>query len=103
MAGGGGKTGIEILREGYRNGGRKKTEAIKTVRGLYAGLPGYDVSRFARSQDWLDGKPGGRQKDDRRPWTREGEQELFGLAGYEPEKVIAESVKQSAVPVSVRI
>src|SRR5260370_28340738 len=78
------ETAIEILREGYRSGGRKKTEAIKTVRGLYAGLPGYVVSRFARSQGWLDGKPGSRQKDDRRPWTREEEQELFVRAGYEP-------------------
>jgi hypothetical protein len=34
---------IEILREGYRIGGRKKTEAIKTVRALYPGLAGYAV------------------------------------------------------------
>src|SRR5207247_9576115 len=47
---------IEILRNGYRSGGRKKTEAIKTVRALYPGLPGYVVSRFARSQGWLDGE-----------------------------------------------
>src|SRR5260370_14860928 len=98
MAGGGGKTGIEILREGYRNGGRKKTEAIKTVRGLYAGLPGYVVSRFARSQGWLDGKPGGRQKDDRRPWTREAVQALIVRAGYEPAKLIAQRLKCSEHP-----
>jgi hypothetical protein len=45
---------IEILRDGYGSGGRKKTEAIKTVRALYPGLAGYVVSRFARSQGWLD-------------------------------------------------
>jgi len=97
------ETAIEILREGYRNGGRKKTEAIKTVRGLYAGLPGYVVSRFARSQGWLDGKPGGRQKDDRRPWTREEEQELFVRAGYEPVKVIAQRLRRSEQSVRFRL
>src|SRR6202451_392170 len=45
---------IETLRDGYRSGGRKKAEAIKTVRALYPGLSGYVVSRFARSQGWLD-------------------------------------------------
>src|ERR1035437_10709314 len=29
------ESAIEILRDGYRSGGRKKTEAIKTVRALY--------------------------------------------------------------------
>src|SRR6266853_3694885 len=57
---------IEILHEGYRSGGRKKTEAIKTVRALYPGLAGYVVSRFARSQGWLTGKQGSKQKDERR-------------------------------------
>ena len=97
------ETAIEILREGYRSGGRKKTEAIKTVRGLYAGLPGYVVSRFARSQGWLDGKQGSRQKDDRRPWTREEEQELFVRAGYEPVKVIAQRLKRSEQSVRFRL
>jgi len=97
------ETAIEILREGYRSGGRKKTEAIKTVRGLYAGLPGYVVSRFARSQGWLDGKQGSRQKDDRRPWTREEEHELFVRAGYEPVKAIAQKLKRSEQSVRFRL
>jgi hypothetical protein len=41
---------LETLREGYRSGGRKKADAIKTVRALYPGLSGYVVSKFARSQ-----------------------------------------------------
>jgi hypothetical protein len=97
------ETAIEILREGYRSGGRKKTEAIKTVKELYAGLPGYVVSRFARSQGWPDGKQGSRQKDDRRPWTREEEQELFVRAGYEPVKVIAKKLKRSEQSVRFRL
>src|ERR1700730_4553494 len=96
-------TAIEILREGYRSGGRKKTEAIKTVRAFYAGLPSYVVSRFARRQGWLEGKHGSRQRDDRRPWTREEEQELCVRAGYEPVKVIAQKLKRSEQSVRFRL
>src|SRR6266436_7802524 len=59
---------IEILREGYRSGGRKKTEAIKTVRALYPGLAGHVVSRFARSQGWLEQKRVSNRNDAWRPW-----------------------------------
>jgi hypothetical protein len=94
---------IEILREGYRSGGRKKTEAIKTVRALYPGLAGYVVSRFARSQGWLDQEQADKPKGDRRPWTREEEQELFARAGYEPVKAIAEKLKRSEQSVRFRL
>src|ERR1700730_17524364 len=94
---------IEILREGYRSGGRKKTEAIKTVRALYPGLAGYVVSRFARSQGWLEGQLGGKKRDGRRPWTREEEQELFARAGYEPVKAIAQKLRRSEQSVRLRL
>jgi hypothetical protein len=94
---------IEILREGYLSGGRKKTEAIKTVRALYPGLAGYVVSRFARSQGWLDKEQADKPKGDRRPWTREEEQELFARAGYEPVKAIAEKLKRSEQSVRFRL
>ena len=97
------ESAIEILREGYRSGGRKKTEAIKTVRALYPGLAGYVVSRFARSQGWLDKKQADKGKGDRRPWTREEEQELFARAGYEPVKAIAEKLKRSEQSVRFRL
>jgi hypothetical protein len=94
---------IEILRNGYRSGGRKKTEAIKTVRALYPGLAGYAVSRFARSQGWLDGEQERKRKDDRRPWTTQEEQELFVRAGYEPVKAIAQKLKRSEQSVRFRL
>src|SRR5215472_155949 len=94
---------IEILREGYRSGGRKKTEAIKTVRALYPGLAGYAVSRFARSQGWLDESQANKQKGDRRPWTREEEEELFVRAGYEPVKAIARRLNRSEQSVRFRL
>jgi hypothetical protein len=94
---------IEILREGYRSAGRKKTEAIKTVRALYPGLAGYVVSRFARSQGWLDKEQADKPKGARRPWTREEEQELFARAGYEPVKAIAEKLKRSEQSVRFRL
>jgi hypothetical protein len=97
------ESSIEILREGYRSGGRKKTEAIKIVRALYPGLAGYVVSRFARSQGWLDKEQAGKRKGDRRPWTMEEEQELFARAGYEPVKAIAEKLKRSEQSVRFRL
>src|SRR5579864_2795386 len=97
------ESAIEILREGYRSGGRKKTEAIKTVRALYPGLAGYVVSRFARSQGWLTREQAEKRKADRRPWTREEEQELFVRAGYEPVKAIAEKLQRSEQSVRFRL
>lgn len=97
------ESAIEILREGYRSGGRKKTEAIKTVRALCPGLAGYAVSRFARSQGWLDEEQAIKQKGDRRPWTREEEEELFVRAGYEPVKAIAKRLKRSEQSVRFRL
>jgi hypothetical protein len=97
------ESAIEILREGYRSGGRKKTEAIKTVRALYPGLAGYAVSRFARSQGWLDESQANKQKGDRRPWTREEEEELFVRAGYEPVKAIARRLNRSEQSVRFRL
>jgi hypothetical protein len=94
---------IEILRDGYRSGGGKKSEAITTVRALYPGLAGHAVSRFARSQGWLDEQRKGKQKDDRRPWTNEEEDELFRLAGYEPVKVIAQRLRRSEQSVRSRL
>jgi hypothetical protein len=97
------ESAIEILREGYRSGGRKKTEAIKTVRALYPGLAGYAVSRFARSQGWPDEEQATKQKGDRRPWTKEEEEELFVRAGYEPVKAIAKKLNRSEQSVRFRL
>jgi hypothetical protein len=97
------ESAIEILRDGYRSGGRKKTEAIKSVKALYPGLAGHVVSRFARSQGFLDGKQADKRKADRRPWTTEEEQELFVRAGYEPVKAIAEKLKRSEQSVRSRL
>jgi hypothetical protein len=97
------ESAIQILREGYRSGGRKKTEAIKTVKAIYPGLAGYVVSRFARSQGWLDDEQANKQKGDRRPWTKEEEEELFVRAGYEPVKAIAKRLKRSEQSVRFRL
>jgi hypothetical protein len=97
------ESAIEILRDGYRSGGRQKTEAIKSVRALYPGLAGHVVSRFARSQGWPDGEQADKRKGDRRPWTTEEEQELLVRAGYEPVKAIAEKLKRSEQSVRFRL
>jgi hypothetical protein len=97
------ESAIEILRDGYRSGGRKKTEAIKSVKAIYPGIAGHVVSRFARSQGWLDREQADKRKGDRRPWTREEEQELFVRAGYEPVKGIAQKLKRSEQSVRSRL
>jgi hypothetical protein len=94
---------VEILRDGYRSGGRKKREAIKTVRALYPELAGHVVSRFARSQGWLEQKRVSNRNDARRHWTREEEQELFVRAGYEPVKAIAQKLRRSEHSVRFRL
>jgi hypothetical protein len=94
---------IETLRDGYRSGGRKKAAAIKTVRALYPGLSGYAVSRFARSQGWLEGERGTKKNDSRRPWTTEEEQELFVRAGYDSVKEIARKLRRSEQSVRFRL
>ena len=54
------ESAIEILRDGYRSGGRKKTEAIKTVRALYPGLAGLRGVEI-RPKSRLAGRRAGRQ------------------------------------------
>lgn len=97
------ESAIEILRNGYRSGGRKKTEAIKSVRALYPGLAGYAVSRFARRQGWLDEQHIRVQRSDRRSWTTEEEAELFVRAGYEPVKAIAQRLQRSEQSIRSRL
>jgi len=94
---------IETLRDGYRSGGRKKAAAIKTVKALYPGLSGYAVSRFARSQGWLEGERGTKKNESRRSWTREEEQELFVRAGYDSVKEIARKLRRSEQSVRFRL
>jgi hypothetical protein len=73
------------------------------VRALYPGLAGYAVSRFARSQGWLDVSQANKQRGDRRLWTRDEEEELFVLAGYEPVRAIAKKLKRSEQSVRFRL
>ena len=94
---------IEILRDGYRSGGRKKTEAIKRVREMYPGLPGRVVSRFARRQGWLGREEASKQAAARRPWTEKEEQELFVRAGYDPVRGIAQKLRRSEQSVRFRL
>src|SRR5580700_8054553 len=94
---------IETLRDGYRSGGRKKAAAIKTVRTLYPELSGYVVSRFARSQGWLEGERGTKKNAGRRPWTMEEEQELFVRVGYDSVKEIARKLRRSEQSVRSRL
>lgn len=90
----------ELLREGYREGGKKKREALKAIRDMYPGLPSNSPSRFARRQGWISGST---QQCSRRPWTQYEERKLWELAGYEAAAKIAERLGRSEGAVRFRL
>ena len=89
-----------LLRDGYKEGGQKKRDAIKAVKELYPGLPSHTPSRFARRQGWLKHAAADHQT---RPWTEQEEQKLWELAGYEPAAKIGERLGRSEGAVRFRL
>ena len=92
----------ELLCNGYREGGRKKREAIKAVRELYPGLPGRALRRFVQQQGWLPRAARG-SGSLCRPWTEQEERKLWELAGYEPARKIAQRLGRSEGAVRFRM
>jgi hypothetical protein len=90
----------DLLRDGYKEGGQKKRQAIKTIRELYPGLPSHTPSRFARRQGWLKHAATDHQA---RPWTKQEEQKLWELAGYERAAKIGERLGRSEGAVRFRL
>lgn len=90
----------ELLREGYREGGKKKREALKAIRNLYPGLPSNSPSRFARRQGWISRST---QQRSRRSWTEYEQRKLWELAGYETAAKIAERLGRSEGAVRFRL
>ena len=90
----------DLLREGYKDGGQKKRQAIKAIRALYPGLPSHSPSRFARRQGWL---PNTSARRTTRKWTEYEERKLWELAGYEPADKIGERLGRSEGAVRFRL
>src|SRR5216683_703762 len=90
----------DLLRDGYKEGGPKKRQAIKVVKELYPGLPSHTPSRFARRQGWLKHATADHQT---RPRTEQEEQKLWELAGYEPAAKIGERLGRSEGAVRFRL
>jgi len=90
----------ELLRDGYRQGGHQKREAIKAIRELYPGLPSNAPSRFARRQGWLANAA---QASMHRPWTEYENRKLWELAGYETAARIAQRLRRSEEAVRFRL
>jgi hypothetical protein len=90
----------DLLRDGYKEGGQKKRQAIKAVKELYPGLPSHTPSRFARRQGWLKHTAADHQT---RAWTAHEEQKLWELAGYEPAAKIGERLGRSEGAVRFRV
>jgi hypothetical protein len=93
---------IQLLKDGYSNGGTSKKEALKTCRECYPGLPSYVISRFARRQGWL--VPAPRMAARRqRAWSEPEDQLLWTLAGYESPQHIACKLKRTEGAVRCRL
>jgi hypothetical protein len=92
----------ELLCKGYREGGRKKREAIKAARELYPALPGRALRTFARQQGWLPRAVGG-SSTPRRPWSKQEERKLWEWAGYEPARRIGQRLGRSEEAVRFRM
>jgi hypothetical protein len=94
---------IANLRDGYRNGGSKKVEALKKLREMYPGVSANAVSRFARRQGWLVETRRNGETGKRRPWIKEEDDELFARAGYDSIAEIAEKLRRSEESVRSRL
>jgi len=94
---------IANLRDGYRNGGSKKVEALKKLREMYPGVSANAVSRFARRQGWLVETRRNGENGKRRPWIKEEDDELFARAGYDSIAEIAEKLRRSEESVRSRL
>ena len=92
----------ELLWNGYRDGGRKKREAIKAVRELYPGLRGRELRKFVRQQGWLPRAAEG-DGGSRRPWSEQEERKLWEWAGYEPASRIGQRLGRSEGAVRFRM
>ena len=91
-----------LLCNGYREGGRAKREAIRTVRELYPGLPGRELRKFVRQQGWLP-RAGEGNGGSRRAWSEQEERKLWEWAGYEPASRIGQRLGRSEGAVRFRM
>jgi hypothetical protein len=94
---------IQLLKDGYKNGGRGKREALKTCRVRYPGIPSYVISRFARQQGWLVTAPRMPGQKLQRSWNESEDQLLWKLAGYESPQHIAHKLRRTEGAVRCRL
>lgn len=93
---------LQVLKDGYRQGGSKKQEALKTCREQYPGIPGYVISRFARQQGWTQEAKAPRRKA-WQAWTRHEEELLRTLVGYLSPSQIAHKLRRTESAVRSRL
>ncbi len=94
---------IELLKNGYREGGRRKREALKICRVSYPGIPSYVISRFARREGWSLGGERVVTAKIHRAWSEHEDQLLLRLAGYESPQQIAHRLKRTESAVRCRL
>ncbi|HXW90747.1 MAG TPA: hypothetical protein VEK33_09390 [Terriglobales bacterium] len=94
---------IELLKDGYRDGGTKKREAFRIYRVYYPGVPSYVISRFARREGWLLKGTMMATRKMHRAWSKHEDQVLWRLAGYESPQQIAHKLKRTEGAVRCRL
>jgi len=94
---------IQHLKDGYRAGGARKREALKSCREHYQSVPSYVISRFARQNGWLQGAKKAAAGKTHRGWSKYEEELLWKLSGYESPRQIAHRLRRTESAVRYRL
>jgi predicted transcriptional regulator len=95
---------LDVLKEGYRWGGRKKSEAISLVVEMCPGLTRRKISRHARREGWGGGNgTASAVRRNHTAWDEMDKLNLFNLAGYKPVGEIAEDLGRTQAAVRCRL
>lgn len=94
---------IQLLKDGYRDGGTRKREALRTCRMYYPGVPSYVISRLARREGWVLKGALMATRRPHRAWSEHDDQVLWSLAGYESPQQIAHKLKRTEGAVRCRL
>jgi len=94
---------LRVLEEGYRLGGRRKSEAISLVLEICPGLTRHAVSKHARQQGWGGNSNANGEAVGRFAWDSEQERRLFDLAGYAHAREIAAKMGRTETAIRCRL
>jgi hypothetical protein len=94
---------LELLKEGYENGGARKKAALQICRQRYPGIPSYVISRFANNKGWLRNVANPVVRKMHRPWSKHEDEMLWRLAGYDSVRQISQKLRRTESAVRYRL